>query len=102
MNFNSNERTDAGLLNVCNAEVEARTMLFAENKMPTAHRAIQAVSSHGWVYLAEAILLALFMVSACAFTVLFEYPDSPVHQAIPSSLVRRALIGVAMGLTAAA
>jgi aquaporin Z len=40
------------------------------------------------------------MVSACLFTILLEYPGSPVHQFIPSPLVRRALIGIAMGLTA--
>jgi aquaporin Z len=96
------EQSDAGLLNFGNAETGARTMLFAENKTPTARRAIQALRSHGWIYLAEAALLALFMISACAFTVLSEYPESPVHQAIPSPVVRRALIGVAMGLTTTA
>lgn len=50
----------------------------------------------------EAALLGLFMVSACSFTVLFELPSSPFHQAIPDAMVRRAVIGVAMGLTAIA
>jgi aquaporin Z len=40
------------------------------------------------------------MVSACAFVVLLEHPSSPVHGAIPSAFVRRALIGLAMGATA--
>jgi len=40
------------------------------------------------------------MVSAALFTALLEYPGSPVHQAIPSPFTRRALIGLAMGLTA--
>jgi aquaporin Z len=77
-------------------------MVFADNKTPTARRAIQAMSSHGWIYLAEAALLGLSMTSACAFTVLFEFPNSPVYQAIASPFVRRALIGVAMGVTAIA
>ena len=41
------------------------------------------------------------MVSACVFVVLFEHPSSPVHQSLDSdSMIRRALIGLAMGLTA--
>jgi len=40
------------------------------------------------------------MISAGAFTTLFEYPDSPVHQAIADPFLRRIFIGVAMGLTA--
>ncbi len=48
----------------------------------------------------EAAGLGIFMVSACLFTILLEYPGSPVHRLIPSELIRRALIGLAMGLTA--
>jgi aquaporin Z len=51
-------------------------------------------------YLIEAALLGIFMISACAFTVLLEYPSSPVHQAIASADLRRFLIGLAMGITA--
>lgn len=51
-------------------------------------------------YLIEALLLGLFMVSACFFTALLEHPASPLHQTLPSALARRALIGLAMGLTA--
>ena len=48
----------------------------------------------------EAAGLGIFMVSAGVFTILFEYPGSPVHQALSSGFLRRALIGLAMGLTA--
>ncbi len=48
----------------------------------------------------EAAGLGLFMISACVFVVLLEYPASPARQAIPDPWVRRTLIGVAMGLTA--
>jgi aquaporin Z len=48
----------------------------------------------------EAAGLGLFMLSACLFTVLLEHPGSAVRQALPDPLLRRALIGVAMGLTA--
>src|SRR3569833_110184 len=50
----------------------------------------------------EAALLGLFMISACLCTMLFELPSSPARAALPSPMVRRALTGVAMGLTAIA
>lgn len=53
-------------------------------------------------YLMEAALLGLFMISAGVFTILFEYADSPLHQAIANADIRRFLIGVAMGATAIA
>lgn len=53
-------------------------------------------------YLIEGALLGLFMVSAALFTALLEYPGSAVHQHISNTHIRRALIGVAMGLTAIA
>lgn len=50
----------------------------------------------------EAAELGLFMVSAGIFTCLFEYPTSPLHQAIANSDLRRFLMGIAMGTTAIA
>jgi aquaporin Z len=61
---------------------------------------LQTLSHHWPEYLMEGALLALFMMSACAFTVLIEHPASPVRQAIADQNVRRFLIGVAMGTTA--
>ncbi len=48
----------------------------------------------------EAVGLGLFMISACLFTILLEHPSSPIHNTLPDPFVRRALIGLAMGLTA--
>src|SRR6266446_5140974 len=60
-----------------------------------------AISTHWPEYFIEAAALGTFMVSACIFVVLFEHPSSPVHQSFESaSMFRRALIGLAMGLTA--
>ena len=42
------------------------------------------------------------MVSAGTFGTLLEYPGSPIHQSIADPLVRRMLMGVAMGLTSIA
>jgi aquaporin Z len=63
---------------------------------------IAALRSHWPEYLMEAFGLGAFMVSACLVTALFEYPPSFVHAALPDPTVRRALIGVAMGMTAIA
>jgi len=54
------------------------------------------------VYAMDGALLGLFMISACLSVVILEHPASPVHVAIGSALVRRILIGVAMGFTALA
>ena len=63
---------------------------------------IYAIRKHWPEYLMEAAGLGIFMVSACFFTVLLEYPHSPVHLAIADPTLRRILIGIAMGLTAIA
>jgi aquaporin Z len=59
-----------------------------------------ALKSHWPEYLMEAACLGLFMISAFTFGAILEHPASPVHQAIPYSLLRRFLMGVAMGSTA--
>ncbi len=50
----------------------------------------------------EAAGLGLFMLSASGFCVLLEYPSSPVRQLLADAFHRRALMGLAMGLTAIA
>ncbi len=56
-----------------------------------------------WIeYACEAGCLGLFMVSACGFVALLEHPGSPARRAIGVAWVRRLLIGIAMGATAAA
>lgn len=63
-------------------------------------RGMQTTRVHWPEALMEALGLGLFMVSAGLFGTLLEFPGSPVHQALPSAFGRRALMGVAMGLTA--
>jgi len=48
----------------------------------------------------EAAGLGLFMVSAAVVTALLEYPYSPLHEQFPDPVIRRLLIGIAMGFTA--
>jgi aquaporin Z len=64
--------------------------------------ALASLKAHWPEYLMEAGLLGAFMVSACVFGALYEFPQSPVHQAIGSGFLRRMLMGVSMGLTAIA
>ena len=59
-----------------------------------------AFAKHWPLYIYEGVLLGCFMISACGFTVLLEYPGAPGFAAIHSTFIRRALIGVAMGATA--
>ena len=59
-------------------------------------------ASHWREYVAEAAALGLFMLSAACFTVLLEHPASPARAALPDDLLRRAVMGAAMGATAAA
>jgi aquaporin Z len=68
----------------------------------TRHRSGVKLISHWREYVAEAIALALFMVSASLFTTLLEHYQSPLRTLVPDPLMRRTLMGVAMGLTAAA
>ena len=63
---------------------------------------LRALEEHWPEFLAEAVGLGLFMVSACMFGTLLGHPGSPAARAIPDGLVRRLLMGLAMGLTAVA
>src|SRR5712691_11850449 len=65
-------------------------------------RMIEALRQHWPEYLMEAAELGLFMISACAFTVLLYHPASVVAQSIHSDVLRRVLMGTAMGSTAIA
>ncbi len=53
-------------------------------------------------YAIEALCLGIFMIMATLATAIFELPTSPIHQEISDPLLRRFLIGLAMGLTAIA
>ena len=58
--------------------------------------------AHWPEYAIEAAGLGLFMLAACGFGVLLGHPASAVVRALPDPLARRALMGLVMGLTAAA
>lgn len=61
-----------------------------------------ALKQHWPEYLIEATCLGLFMISAFTFGTILEHPASPVQRAIPDPILRRFLMGLAMGSTAIA
>ncbi|MCH6544807.1 MAG: aquaporin, partial [Deltaproteobacteria bacterium] len=61
---------------------------------------LNKLTEHWPEYLMEAAGLGTFMVSACTFATILEYPGSPIRQTIADPIIRRALMGLAMGLTA--
>jgi aquaporin Z len=65
-------------------------------------RMFDALKQHWPEYLMEGAELGLFMISACAFTVLLYHPSSVVAQSIHNEVLRRVLMGTAMGSTAVA
>lgn len=74
----------------------------AASSDPPKLGALSSLQAHWPEYLMEAGLLGAFMVSACVFGALYEFPQSPVHQAIGSGFLRRMFMGLSMGLTAIA
>jgi aquaporin Z len=79
-----------------------RELESAEEPAPIRSPVAAALAAHWPEYLIEAALLGAFMVSACVFTVLLEHPGSPARAAVPDPVLRRALMGLAMGGTAVA
>jgi aquaporin Z len=67
-----------------------------------SERMSEALKQHWPEYLMEATELGLFMVSACAFTVLLFHPSSPFASLVPDGILRRLVMGIAMGSTAVA
>jgi aquaporin Z len=61
---------------------------------------MNALKLHWPEYLMETVELGIFMLSACFFVALIEYPNSSIHGLISEQFLRRILIGLAMGLTA--
>jgi aquaporin Z len=53
-------------------------------------------------YAIEGALLGTFMVSACVAVIAVEHPASVLRRRIPRAGVRRAIVGVGMGVTAVA
>src|SRR5580704_13962391 len=71
-------------------------------KISGPHEAMHALSSlrlHRPEYLMEAGEMTLYMFFTCLFATLLQHPTSPVRQLIASAILRRALMGLAVGAT---
>ena len=68
--------------------------------MPTPSTLLGAWREHWPEYLIEGWALGTFMLSASIVVVLLESRQLPFREMIPIPLVRRMLVGMAMGLTA--
>ena len=77
-------------------------MPIGETNRPRANvETAWSTFSHHWpLYLYEGAELALFMISACVCTVILFHSGYPALRDIPSAIVRRVVMGIAMGLTA--
>jgi aquaporin Z len=78
------------------------TVTQSRSSIRWSARMIEALKQHWPEYLMEATELGLFMFSACAFTVLLFHPSWPLAESIQNGLLRRVVMGTAMGLTAIA
>ena len=72
---------------------------FPRGASVSSHSLLIALRCHWPEYVMEGAELGLYMLAACVSVVLFQYPASPVHQALPDSTLRRVLLGMAMGGT---
>ncbi|WP_414575372.1 MIP/aquaporin family protein [Anabaena sp. CCY 9402-a] len=63
---------------------------------------LQALRKHYPEYLMEAAGLGIFMILAAIVTAVLEHPASMIRQTIHEAILRRLIIGVAMGLIAIA
>jgi aquaporin Z len=82
-------------------EFRLRGIIGRYRRITHSNLMLDAFRNHWPEYVMEAAALGMFMLSACAFTVLLEHPGSPIHQALVNEpLLRRMLMGLAMGLSA--
>ncbi len=71
-----------------------------EQEESVAQGLVQTFKQHWPEFAMEAAELGLFMISACTFTVLLFHPRSVIASIVPDGILKRMLMGVAMGSTA--
>jgi hypothetical protein len=86
---------------VCRFEIVGAEPRTVPPPCLTARTMKDALGRHWPEYLMEAAGLGLFMMSAGGFAIVLYHPASPVAQALVQPILRRLLMGCAMGLTAA-
>jgi aquaporin Z len=89
-----NETAKNGAINGLSVQRKSKTFCRRDALKP-----IGSLRLHWPEYLMESAELALYMFVACAFATLLQHPASPVRHVIASDLARRAIMGLAMGVT---
>jgi aquaporin Z len=92
-------RMNALLAPVAESPSGSEPGLEAQGQAQQRRPCVSTLKAHWPEYLMELGELGLFMVSACVFTAILEHPASPARQLLQSDFLRRALTGLAMGLT---
>lgn len=73
--------------------------MIGSKALDPGSRPLDALRCHWPEYFVEAAGLCIYMMSACLFTTLLEYRGSVVGNTIADPMLRRAFIGLAMGMT---
>lgn len=74
---------------------------MSEAALRVSNAPLRRTLKRNWpLYFFEAAELAIFMLSACAFTVFLFDPSYSALPLFPSAVVRRIFMGIAMGITA--
>jgi aquaporin Z len=64
-----------------------------------AQNAIASLRLHWPEYLMEVAEMGLYLFLTCLFATLLQHPASPIRHLIPSGILRRAIMGAAVGAT---
>ena len=83
-------------LPITNGDLQQQAKIFGPHK---AMRALSSLRLHWPEYLMEAGEMTLYMFFTCLFATLLQHPTSPLRQLIASAILRRALMGLAVGAT---
>jgi aquaporin Z len=81
----------------CTSNIKAASVQW-----PDKPNAADSLRTHWPEYLMEAGELAVYMFLTCAFATLLQHPASPVRHFISRAIVRRSVMGVAIGTTVVA
>jgi len=81
---------------ITNGDLQQQAKIFGPHK---AMHALSSLRLHWPEYLMEAGEMTLYMFFTCLFATLLQHPTSPLRQLIASAILRRALMGLAVGAT---
>jgi aquaporin Z len=102
LGYRAELESNGGMNKLLNTEAITSEDLHRQTTTPGEHRALGVIGSlrgHWPEYLMEAGELTFYMFFTCIFATVLQDPVSPVRQLIASPILRRALMGLAVGAT---